>query len=1036
MKKTYTVTHLHSDLSNGTTNIDSVTKFEEYIQRAKEENMTAIAFSEHGNVFNWLKKKETCEKYGLKYIHGVELYVTETLEQKIRDNYHIGLYAKNYQGVLEINSLVSKAYDRTDGHFYFVPRISLEELMNTSDNVLITTACIGGLLYKGHDELKQKFIQFLIANKHRSWLEIQHHQDGKQIEHNKYLVNISRQYGLQLIVGTDTHALNETHARGRKILQKSKDVHFDDEDGWDITWKTYDSLLELFRKQGIFYKDEVVQALENTNVLADMVEEFTMDRSYKYPKMSEDPKTTIRQKVWQGIKDKNIQCYPNYESEYIPRIKEELEVYEHNGAFDFLLLDEDIKTAARQAGHFCGPSRGSVSGSLIAYLIGMTDMDSIKHKLNFNRFMSKERISLADVDTDWSPDEREWVENYVFSKHGLHCSKIITFNTVALKGSIRDCARALDIPLNIVNEICENIEQKESYYREMYPELFEYVDIINGTIVSVGCHPCGVIVSPISLHDTIGTFTTSTTDKPVSMLNMKEVDSLNFVKLDILGLDNIGIINQTCQLAGIERLTPDNVPDDEKVWKSMKDDTTGIFQFESDLGKKQLEMSFSDETINNIMAFNPDFKYIDIMSMSNGAIRPAGASYREQLSRGQFHDNGHPALNAFLAPTLGFLVYQEQIIEFLHSFCGYTMGEADIVRRAFSKKTGTDIHIPKIKAGFIKTMNERFSVDSEQANKLIEDFIVVIKDASEYLFSLNHSQAYSYIGYMCGYLRYYYPLEFLTATLNINNGNIEKTTKVVEYAKNRNINILKPTYGKSKGQYFFDTESNTIYKGIGSVKFLNKQVADELYEFSQNNPNASFLDILKHSSANSKQIDVLIKIGYFSQFGTVKQLLQMKQIYSDFADKKQFSKSKYDVALIRQFAQTETEKMFKNVDTIALCQHLCNQIPNEELPIQQLIKFEMEFVGDATLTDPTRQHQECVVLDKNTKYTPVLTLYKIKTGEKVKVKVSKKYWSEKPLEDFDFIYVANPIKKNKRRLIDGQWVVLDDFDIFINYYKI
>lgn len=1036
MNKKMTYFHLHTDLSNGTTNIDSVTKYKDYIKRAVSEGMDAIAFSEHGNILSWLKKKEMCEENGLKYIHGVELYVTETLEEKIRDNYHIGLYARNYEGVLEINTLVSKAHNRTDGHFYFVPRITFDELLNTSDNILVTTACIGGLLYKGRQRLRERFVEFLIENKHRAWLEIQHHQDDKQIEHNSYLLELHKQYGLNLIAGTDTHALDKRHALGRSILQKSKNIHFGDEDLWDITWKTYDELVDLYVKQGIFTMEEIEQALKNTNVLASMVEEFTMDRSYKYPKMSENPLQTIKQKVWEGLHEKRINNYQNYMDEYVPRIREELEVYQHNGALDFLLLDEKIKSAARENGIYCGPSRGSVSGSLVAYLVGMTEMDSIKHKLNFNRFMSKERVSLADVDTDWDPEEREWVENYVFNIPGLYCSKIITFNTVALKGSIRDVGRALEIPLNIIGEICENIETQEAAYRRQYPELFEYVDIINGTIVSVGCHPCGVVVSPIPLDDSIGTFTSSTTDKPISMLNMKEVDSLNFVKLDILGLDNIGIINKTCKLAGIPRLTPDNVPDDEKVWMSIKEDTTGIFQWESELASKYIEKLFSGETLEKIRKVYPNVKYMDLFSAGNGAIRPAGASYRDELASGMFRDNGHKALNDFLAPTLGYLVYQEQIIDFLHIFCGYTMGEADIVRRAFAKKTGTEMHIPKIKGGFIKTMNEKYGLSWAEAAEIIEAFLIIIKDASEYLFSLNHSEAYSYIGYMCGYLRYYYPLEFLTATLNVNKGNTEKTAKIIEYAKTKGINILAPTYGRSKSEYFFDKETNTIYKGIESVKYVNEQVANELYTFSQAYPNAKFMEIINGCSANSKQIDVLVKIGYFRQFGPAKFLLEVIKVFDELHGKKQFKKDKYNPELIRPFARTETEKMFKDVDTDALCRHIVSKFPREEFSISKLAEFELEFTGDISIVDPEQDNNNCIVLDVNTKYTPVLLLYKLKTGEKVKVKVYKKFWNEKKLEKFDTIYVTNPTKRNRMRLVDGQWQQLEDFDIYINYYKI
>lgn len=300
--------------------------------------------------------------------------------------------------------------------------------------------------------------------------------------------------------------------------------------------------------------------------------------------------------------------------------------------------------------------------------------------------MNTERVSLADIDTDWQPNQREAIKDYVYSMEGLYCADIITFNTVALKGSIRDCARALKIDLSIVNDICENINDDNiESYREQYKELFEYVDIVNGTVVSIGTHPCGQVVSPIPLDENMGLLTLVTCKNPVTMLNMKEIDSLNYVKLDILGLDNIQIINETCKLAGIERLTPQNVDDnDEAVWQSIKEDTLGIFQWDGS-GSYYIKDLFSDETIKRIKEVYPDFRYIDLMACGNGAIRPAGESYRYELAQGIFRDNGHKALNDLLAPTLGYLVYQEQIIAFLNQFCGYTMGEADIVRRGFAR---------------------------------------------------------------------------------------------------------------------------------------------------------------------------------------------------------------------------------------------------------------------------------------------------------------------------------------------------------------
>ena len=523
--RTHTVIHLHTDLSSGTTNIDSVTKFQQYIDRAVDENMKAIAFTEHGNIFSWVKKKEACEKAGLKYIHAIEMYITESLDEKVRDNYHTTLYARNFEGVLELNKLISKSYDRTDGHFYYTPRMTFEELINTSDNIIVGTACIGGILARDNEDLKNRFIKFLLENSHRCFLEVQHHQDIAQINHNKMLIQLSRATGLRLIAGTDTHALNETHARGRSILQKAKGIHFSEEDGWDITWKTTEELYNCLYNQRIFSDEEIVQAIENTNVLADMVEEFELDRSHKYPKLYSDPITVLKEKINQGILNRKVYNLPNYKEEYIPRIYSELDTYIHNNAVDYLLLDEDMKAYAKSINVYPGPARGSVSGSEIAYLIGMTEMDSIKHKLNFERFMNSERVSLADVDTDWAPEDRDKIKEYIYNKPGLYCADIVTFNTVALKGSIRDVCRALYkgvIPnwlqermendtngygkltdetaklvkeyrdnkyLEISNYICENIETREQQMRDEYPEVFEYVDIINGTVVSIGTHP-------------------------------------------------------------------------------------------------------------------------------------------------------------------------------------------------------------------------------------------------------------------------------------------------------------------------------------------------------------------------------------------------------------------------------------------------------------------------------------------------------------------------------------------------------------------
>ena len=673
MSKNYTVYHLHSMLSNGVTNIDSVTKYEEYVDYASSLDMKALAFSEHGSIFQWVKKKNYIESKGMKYIHAEEFYVTKSLEEKVRDNYHCILIARNYDGVKELNRLSSMSFNRSnvkcvnDGkdRFYYTPRITFDELINTTDNIIITSACLGGILNSKDNDIKTRFLKFMIKNKHRCFLEIQHHKVDEQIKYNKILYTISQKYDLKLVAGTDTHSLNDKHVKGRSILQKSKNVFFDNEDGWDLTFKSYEELCNAYKEQNALPEEIYLAAIENTNLIADMVEPFELDYSYKYPHLWEEPEKLFKQKIKEGIVRRGVNNFPN-KQEYFDRIKYEMKAYKHNEAIDFMLLMEDICSWCSDNDIQIGYGRGSCNGSIIAWLLGITEMDSIKYGLNFDRFMNIERVSLSDIDTDFPPSRRDDVKNYIFNKVGLHCCDIITFNTIALKGSIRDVARALNIPLDIVGNICDNVEDNEEKYREEYPELFELVDIVNGTVVSVGSHPCGSVTCEFSLDDTMGLFTTSTSEYPISQINMKEIDSLNYVKLDLLALDTIELINETCKLAGIERLTPDNVDiNDDKVWNSIRDDTTQIFQWEG-TGESYIKDLLSDNTINKFKEVNENVDKMTLLSIGNSAIRPAGASYREDLKNGVVRKTGSKAIDDFLSNTFGYLVFQCQIIEFLH----------------------------------------------------------------------------------------------------------------------------------------------------------------------------------------------------------------------------------------------------------------------------------------------------------------------------------------------------------------------------------
>lgn len=1078
MNDNYVVYHMHSDISNLTagTGADSVTKYYDYVNKAQELGMSAMAISEHGSVMNWVKKKETIQKAGMKYIHANEVYLTQNLDKEkglVRDNFHYMLLAKNYDGVLELNKLTTQSYEK-DGHFYYNPRISFDELKATSDNIIMTSACLASPIWRLYNRAYGEFgvkdlqaqrdledmLNWMGDNRHRMFFEIQYHTHPQQVAFNQMLMRLSRDLNVPLIAGTDTHALNQEHAKARQLFLKSKGADYGDEDSFDLTFKSYEEVVGMFEKQGALPRNVYLEAIHNTNVMADMIETFELDKSAKYPKMYENPIEVFKTKINEGVVNRGIDKLPvEQKKEYFNRIKEELDTYVKLDAVNYMLLQKNIIDWCHSQDIYQGYGRGSVNGSLIAYVLGITEMDSIKHKLNFFRFLNPDRISLADIDIDFPPSRRQEVIDYVASLEGIDFAEIITFNTKKLKGTIRLVGNGLEMPLDEVDAIAKAVEtfggkdRIDEKWRRQYPKLFEYVDIMIGVIESMGSHPSGFIVSPISLEDHVSTVYTKESKYRVTCLNMKELDGENYVKLDILGLANIELINETCKLAGIERLTPDNIDTkDMEVWKSLRESTLGVFQWESDSAQAYLNLLFSDSTLENIKQnMGDDVDFIEILSFANGAIRPSGDSYRHLLAQGIPNDNGHKALNDSLSDTMGYLVYQEQIMRFLTDFCEHTGAESDSVRRGLAKKEGTHHLLPKIEKGFIHYMVNHEGQTEEFAKEILQAFLKVIDDASAYGFSVNHSSPYSFIGYAGAWLRYHYPLEFLTTILNVMKD--EKANKIMSFAKKNNFKVKDIVFGQSRAEYTFNREEGNVYKGISSIKFLNSKVADELYELAQakdydRNDWVGLLVDIFETSINTKQMEILIRLDFFKEFGAKEALLE---VYLCMADKKKANTIGYP-----QFADQTVEVEVRHKKTNALLrvetktikkplkydvslkektrlERLTNlreyevavkQNPPRKIELFEQISFEKENLGYAVSTFPTVTSDYALVLDINKKYTPLLTLYRLKDGIEINVKVNKnKFYTD----DDQLLYIGDIIKvkeveeKAGWRMVDGKF---------------
>ena len=1032
----YTVLHCHSDMSNGVTNIDSVTKYQEYVARAKELGMSALAFSEHGSVFDWHGKKAEIEKAGMKYIHAEEFYITEKIDVdedgnpiKLRDNWHCLLIARNFDGVKEINRLASKSFNRKDGHYYYAPRIEFTDLINTSDNVIISTACLGGILNRASEEIQKQFIDFIVEHKDRCFLEIQHHNVQDQKLYNQKLYRLSQQYGLQLVACTDTHSLNNEHSEGRKILQLSKNIRFDDEEGWDLTFKSYEELCNAYEKQGALPKDVYLEAIANTNKIADMVEPFKIDRSTKYPHIYDNPAKTFKEKINNAYNNHKYlkSRYPS--AQVVKQIREEYDVYSKVGAIDFMLLETYLREWERENDIQCGYGRGSVSGSLIAYALGITQMDSLKFNLNFFRFMNPGRVTNADIDTDYCSKDRDKIKYFLLHDRmnlpHIKTSEIITFNTIATKGAIKDVCRALNISLDEAQQISDavNIDGTiDDKWKEQYPEVFKYVDIVSGTIVSIGSHPSGVLVSDKEIEADVGLCSLSTSDYPVSMLDMHGLDDQMYVKLDILGLDNIGVINECCKLVGIDRLTPDNVNlEDEAVWRSIRDDTTMIFQWESDSAGAYLKKFMSDAVVAKAKARSKDFSYIKWFSFGNGLLRPACASYRDEVADGIFYDNGFKELNEFLAPEAGRVCMQETIMRFLTDFCGYSNAESDNVRRGIAKKKGTEQLLPEIERRFIEYSSTHYDITKERCQEVIKPFLQIILDASSYGFSWNHSDAYSCIGYVCGYLRHYYPLEFLTAAFNTFTGKEDKIVAITKYANKVGVKILPPKFRYSRSGYQMDKATNSIYKGLESIKYMNADVSEELYKMKDQQFD-SFIDLIKVFPGNSRQLGILIELGFFESFGKTQKLLRIVDLYNKYGGKKQIKKDKCDIPeeIISKYS-TSTTAMYKLTDADGLLKELIETLPDADIPLRMRIQSEQEYLGYVSLTIPNNRNL-AVILDADFKYSPKIKMYMLSNGSQITAKIAKKTYTNNPFQNGDVLSISTEQRPKWKKTEEGGWV--------------
>lgn len=935
----YVAYHVHDDCSL----LDSCTKYTEYIDRAVELGQKAIAITNHGNVYNWLERKIYAEEHGVKMLTGMECYVTEDTcdgaeSEKHRDNYHTILIAKNPDGEKELFRLFDTS-SKPD-HQYYNKRISMNELFALSGNIYKISACLASPLNKlrGNPD-KAELLDRLLSM--YDYYEIQPHNNADQKEYNLWLYEMSKKHNKPLIAATDTHSLNQYKAECRKILMLAKGIKYATEDEFDLTYKSYDELCEMFRVQDTLPENVWLEAIANTNIMADSVIPSEIDRSLKYPELyGNKDEQVLQERVDRMYKEKVDKGIIEDTPEFRARIQEEMTVFKQVNYIGFMLFMSEMATWCWDNGIPLGFCRGSVGGSAVAYIIDIIDVNPMRWNTVFSRFCNLDRAGteVGDIDIDISPSQRSLVQEYIMNRFGVDkTGYVLSIGTISDKGTIDEIGRALNYPLNKVAQIKDEYSSNPEATKERYAELFYYFDGLNGTNISQSMHPAGVIASPISLTDNYGSFWND--GKHILAINMEEAHVLQLAKYDCLGLKNIEIIKDCCEYAGIKYPKSHEIDwEDKAVWEHITDSPIGIFQFEGDYAFGLLKR------------YKPTM--ITHMSTVNASLRPSGESYREALISHKPCKNPSPMIDELLKDNDGYLIFQEDTIKFLQNICGLTGAEADNVRRAIGRKQVDRLQaaLPKILDGYCKMSPQPREVAEQEAKQ----FLQIIEDSASYQFGYNHSTGYSMIGYLCGYLRYYYPLEFIAAYLKNANGESDIASGT-ELAKVLGVEVKPIKFRHSSDSYTCDKSTNTIYKSVSSVKFLNSAVAKALYDMRNQNFD-SFIDFLKVNPCNTRQTEILIRLDFFSEFGKSAKLLAIHNLFQKFfsrkdgsyVSKKSIKKTAiepFSIERLNQLCVKETATAYQFDDLTPLIAEYTSTINDEDITPVEKIEAQLEYLG-------------------------------------------------------------------------------------------
>ena len=934
--------HVHTQFSL----LDGAASIQNLYKKATTDGMPALAISDHGNMFGVFefvaeayKNKDENGKVKVKPIVGCEFYLTTDRTQKTftKDQkdprHHQILLAKNELGYRNLSKLTSAGF--IEGMYSKYPRIDKELILKYHEGLIATTCCLGAMvpqtiLKKGEEEGENEFKWWLNVFQEDYYVELQRHGMAEQDKVNEVLLRFAKKYNVKVIASNDSHYVDQSDFNAHDILLcintgekvatpalrdfNDDDIHVKDKrfafPNDQFYFKTTEEMTKVFH--------DLPEAIDNTNEIVDKVELLNLTRDILLPNFPVEKQFQIHTKEetigkhvvsatsknqWEYLKHLTYEGAAKRYSEMTPEIEERLEfelfTIKMMGFAGYFLIVSDFIRAGRDQGVFIGPGRGSAAGSVVAYCIGITNIDPIKYNLLFERFLNPDRKSMPDIDTDFDDEGRQKVIDYVVDKYGKNqVAQIITYGTMAAKSSIKDVARVMDLPLpesnalakliperpgivlkrvlhapmkikdgeksleekdGLGNDDFENIKKIREIYKQkdsILSKVLHEAERLEGSVRSTGVHAAGIIIAPQDLTELIPVATSKDSTLWLTQIEGNMIEDAGVIKMDFLGLKTLTIIKNALALIKLMHgvtIDIDTIPLDDKTTFELYQhgSTIGTFQFESPGMQKYLR------------ELKPD-KFGDLIAM-NALYRPGPLAYIPN-----YIDRKHgreaiqydlPEMEEYLKETYGITVYQEQVMLLAQKIAGFSKGDADTLRKAMGKKQKSVLD--KMKAQFISGASAK-SFPPEKLEKIWTDW----EAFAQYAFNKSHSTCYAFVAYQTAYLKAHYPAEYMSAVLN-NAGSIDKITFFMEECKRMGLKVLGPDINESlKG--FAVNDKGEIRFGLGGLKGVGEAAVESIIEEKKKNGAYTtlfdFIKRINQRTVNKKTLESLAYAGAFDCF--------------------------------------------------------------------------------------------------------------------------------------------------------------------------